>query len=99
MKDKWTCLNINYAICMETKERYFKGFYDDGCLYDVSWTDSPISGTLFINEKHALTQLRELEEDYPELLLCIVKVKSMSEVSVVNFSEEASSINIQNITK
>lgn len=85
MNNRWNYESTNYTICDLAHKRYIKCYYDDGCLYDVTWCDNPLDSTLFMTNEEAKNCLCELEEDNfipKNLVKCIVEVKTVNEVSI-----------------
>lgn len=82
MNDNWIDVSVKYAICAIKGITYFKGHYDDGCLYEVTWVSKPIECTLFRTSADAIKQMEDLKEENPKLLMCVVEVKTTCEVSM-----------------
>ena len=83
MNSSWIDVNTSYVIIDVKHRKYFKGYYDDGCLYDHTWTDNAIEGTLFNTTANALEVLDVLKEDEPGLAICVAEVKTTCEISVI----------------
>ena len=83
MNASWVDVNTCYAIFDVSHHKFFKGYYDDGWLYEETWCDNAIEGTLFNTTAKALEALDVLKEDEPGLHICVAEVKITSEISVI----------------
>ena len=83
MNASWVDVNTSYAILEVNHRKFFKGYYHDGCLYDHTWCDNAIEGTLFNTTAKALEMLDVLKEDEPGLHICVAEVKTTCEISTI----------------
>lgn len=83
MNASWVDVNTSYTILEVNHRKFFKGYYDDGCLYGYTWCDNAIEGTLFNTTAKALEALDVLKEDEPGLAICVAEVKTTCEISVI----------------
>ena len=83
MDDSWVDVNTSYVILEVSHRKFFKGYYDDGCIYAYTWCDNAIGGTLFNTTEEAIETLVAIKEDEPGLGICVAEVKTTCEISAI----------------
>ncbi len=83
MNASWVDVITSYAILEVNHRKFFKGYYDVGFIYEHTWCDNAIEGTLFNTTAKALEVLDVLKEDEPGLHICVAEVKTTCEISTI----------------
>lgn len=74
----------HFAVVDVPNNRYFKGEYDDGCLIGFYFVDEAVRATPFNSIDRANNAIDELTSRYSMPVLSIVKVKTVSKISLIN---------------
>lgn len=73
-----------FAICDVLHSKYFKGYYDDGCLIEVCFVNEAVKATQFNSIHRANNAIDELTNRDPMLSLSVVKVETKSKISFID---------------
>lgn len=73
-----------YVICEVLHSKYFKGYYDDGCLTEVCFVNEAIKATLFDSIHRANETIDDLASHDPELVLSVAKLETVSKISLID---------------
>ena len=73
----------HFAICDVLHSKYFKGYYDDGCLIDSYFVTEAVRATPFDSIDRANDTIDILKNRDPMLVLSIVKIETTSQISFI----------------
>lgn len=83
MNSTQTQTSEHYAICDVLHVKYFKGYYDDGCLIDSYFVTEAVRATPFDSIDKANETIDELKSHDPMLVLSVVKIETVSNISFI----------------
>lgn len=74
----------HFVICEVLHSKYFKGYYDDGCLVEVCFVNEAIKATFFDSIHRANETIDDLASHDPDLVLSVAKVETVSKISLID---------------